>query len=145
MNESSFNRSINIETEDTQQAHQNAVSLMDKIEQLSITFFSSINELDLLVDKKQKDTVLILVTGDNLDAELELEIAKNIRYLGGVEEKYLSLNISEHAGAKSLDLVEEVSKETKFWFKFIGCDSLVFFLYPNKPVFLLNLNDQKYV
>jgi len=120
MNESSFNRSINIETEDIEQAHQKAVSLMDKIEQLAITFFSSINEVDLSIDKGQKDTALILVTGENLNAELELEIANNIRYLGGVEEKYLSLNISEHSGAKSLDIVNEISKETKFWFKFIG-------------------------
>jgi hypothetical protein len=120
MNETSFNRSINIETEDVDQALQEAVILMDKIEQLAVSFFSSINELNLTVDKKINDTLILSVTGDNLNAELECEIAKNIRYLGGVEEKYLSLNISEHSGAKSLDLVKEISKETKFWFKFIG-------------------------
>jgi len=120
MNETSFNRSINIETEDVDQALQEAVILMDKIEQLAVNFFSSINELNLTVDKKINDTLILSVTGDNLNAELECEIAKNIRYLGGVEEKYLSLNISGNSGAKSLDLVEEVSKETKFWFKFIG-------------------------
>ena len=88
MNESSFNRSINIETENIDQAHQKAVSLMDKIEQLAITFFSSINEHSAQAGANKDRTIElkeVIVPLLNYEQYEEIE---NFRKICDAFEKY---------------------------------------------------------
>ena len=120
MHESSFDRSINIETEDIQQAIPKATKLINNINKLAEKGFSAVRSLDLTVSGNQTDTFILLVSGDNFKAELNLEIAKNIRYLQGEQQKYLSLIVSGFAESQSLDRVDKIGKETKFWFKLAG-------------------------
>ncbi len=120
MHESSFNRSINIETKDDQQAIPKATKLINNINKLAEKGFSAVRSLDLTVSGNQTDTFILLVSGDNFKAELNLEIAKNIRYLQGEQQKYLSLIVSGFAESQSLDKVDKIGKETKFWFKVVG-------------------------
>jgi len=120
MREASLNRVINLEAESKSSARRNAEILAEKFSRFAEIYFNSIDELKLNIQRHDEDFFIISVDNEEFFGELKYEIANNIRFLNGKEEKFLSLNISGFCKSKDFSGAEEMNKSMRFWFRFFG-------------------------